>query len=176
MILASGSDEGWSVASVALRSEGRSAAALQGDRKRHPVHLYRLRHIVVVKNQVFSRQPVHVVSFGIGDCGRRDYQRDAAFELRRSHTCEPHEGNDCAHRGMRGIFWAEGPGHFLNRVVEIVMDRVKSQFQTVRNPQLVEDIVQMVLHRLFADEHALGHFAVFETLCHQDDDFTLPRA
>jgi hypothetical protein len=54
----------------------------QVDRIRHPIHLYRLRHIVVVKDQVVGRQPVHVVSFRIGDGGRRDDQRNVAFELR----------------------------------------------------------------------------------------------
>ena len=47
------------------------------------------------------------------------------------------------------------------------------RIQPVRNTQLIENIVQMILHRLFADEHPLGHFLILETLRHQDDNLPL---
>ena len=53
------------------------------------------------------------------------------------------------------------------------MNGVKRQFQTVGNAEFVENVVQMVFHRLLADEHPLGHFLVLETLRDQHDDFAL---
>ena len=64
----------------------------------------------------------------------------------------------------------------LRLVVQVMVNRVKREFQTVRNAQLVENIVQMVLHRLLADEHPLGHFPVLETLRHQNHDLALALA
>ena len=56
------------------------------------------------------------------------------------------------------------------------MDGVERQFQPVGNAQLVEDVVQMVLHRLLADEHLLGHFLVLEALRHQRHDLPFALA
>jgi hypothetical protein len=49
------------------------------------------------------------------------------------------------------------------------MDR---QFKAIVNAQLLEDSMQMILHRLLADEYLLGHFLVLESLCylHHDGD------
>ena len=60
--------------------------------------------------------------------------------------------------------------------VQVVVDGVERQFQPVGNAQLVEDVVQVVLHRLLADEHLLGHFLVLESLRHQGHDFPLALA
>ena len=59
--------------------------------------------------------------------------------------------------------------------MQALVDGVERQFQAVGNAQLVEDVVQMVLHRLLADEHLLGHFLVLVALRHQRDDFALAR-
>jgi len=56
------------------------------------------------------------------------------------------------------------------------VDGVKREFQAVGDAQLIEDVVQMVLHRLLADKHLLGHFFVLETLRHQGDDFAFALA
>ncbi len=66
-------------------------------------------------------------------------------------------------------------GGVLAVQMQPLVDRVQRQFQTVGNAQLVEDVVQMVLHRLLADEHLLGHFFVLVALRHQRDDFALAR-
>ena len=59
--------------------------------KRHPIHLYRLRHIVVVENQVVGGEAVDEVAFGIGDGSGRDDKRDGAFELRASEGKRAHD-------------------------------------------------------------------------------------
>src|SRR5437016_14356100 len=51
--------------------------------------------------------------------------------------------------------------------VQSLMNGVERQLQPVRDAQLVEDIVEMVLDGLFADEHLLGHFLVFIALSNQ---------
>ena len=56
------------------------------------------------------------------------------------------------------------------------MNGVERQFQTVRNTQLVKDVVQMVFHRLLTDKHPLGHFLVLEPLRDQHDDLFLALA
>ena len=56
------------------------------------------------------------------------------------------------------------------------MNGVEGQFQPVGNTQLVEDVMQMVLHRLLTDEHPLGHFFIFEALCHEHDDLAFAMA
>ena len=89
----------------------------QGDRIRHPIHLYRLRHIVVVENQVFRRQPVHVMSFGIGDGGGRDYQRNGAFELRPAGASKHDDSGGNTHREKRSSSWAN-PGRPLGSHLE----------------------------------------------------------
>ncbi len=56
------------------------------------------------------------------------------------------------------------------------MDRVKREFQAVRDAEFIEDIVQMILHGLLADEHPLGDFLVLETLRHQNHDLAFAVA
>ena len=56
------------------------------------------------------------------------------------------------------------------------MNRVESQFQAVGNAQFIENVVQMVLDRLLADEHFLGHLFILEALRHQDHDLPLALA
>ena len=60
--------------------------------------------------------------------------------------------------------------------VQTLVDRVKREFQPVRHAELVEDVVQMVLHRLLADEHLLGHLPVLVALRDQADDLALALA
>ena len=57
-----------------------------------------------------------------------------------------------------------------------LVNRVQRKFQTVRNAELVEDVVQMVLNRLLADEHLLRHFAILVALRHQAHDLALALA
>src|SRR5713226_9067041 len=58
--------------------------------------------------------------------------------------------------------------------VQALMNGVECDLQPVRDPQLVEDVVQVVLDGLFADEHFLGHFLVFIAL--GDQLYYLPLA
>src|SRR5438270_14083753 len=60
--------------------------------------------------------------------------------------------------------------------VKTVVDCVKRKFQTVRDAQFVEHIVEMVLHRLLGDKHLLGDFLIFVPLSDQNDNFTLTLA
>src|ERR1700735_464462 len=59
----------------------------------------------------------------------------------------------------------------LSLINQPVVNRVERQFQAIRNAQLVENIVQVVLHRLLADEQFLADLAIAETLRHQLYDF-----
>ena len=54
---------------------------------------------------------------------------------------------------------------------EAVVDGVEGQFEAVRDAELIEDIVEVVLYSLLADEELLADFAVAETLSHELDDF-----
>src|SRR6266403_4760077 len=65
------------------------------------------------------------------------------------------------------------PCRRLSRQMQTFVDRVERQFQAVRNAELVEDVVEMVLHRLLADEHLFGHLFVLVPLRDQGDDFAL---
>src|SRR5580698_4666522 len=65
---------------------------------------------------------------------------------------------------------------YSGAVVQLVMNRVQSQFQTVRDTEFVENIVQMVLDGLLTDEQPFRHILVLEALSDQPDDFTLARA
>ena len=60
--------------------------------------------------------------------------------------------------------------------VQTFVNRVKREFQPIGYSELVEDVVQMVLDRLLADEHLLRHFPVLIALRHQPDDFALALA
>ena len=44
--------------------------------------------------------------------------------------------------------------------MQIIVDRVQRQFQAVGDAELIEDIVQMVLHRQAADTEDLADFIV----------------
>ena len=57
-----------------------------------------------------------------------------------------------------------------------VVDGEEGQFQTVGDTKFLEDVMKVVLHRLFADEELLGHFLVAIALRHQLDDFALAIA
>src|SRR5579859_5089109 len=59
--------------------------------------------------------------------------------------------------------------------MQTLVDGVKSQFQAIGDAKFIEDVMQMVLHRLLADEHLLGHFLVLVALCDQSDDLALTR-
>src|SRR5271155_4499780 len=54
-------------------------------------------------------------------------------------------------------------GGFAGQMQSLV-DGVERQLQAVRDAELVEDVVQMILDRLLADEHLLGHLFVLVTL------------
>ena len=57
--------------------------------------------------------------------------------------------------------------------MQALVNGVERQFQTIRNAQFVEDVVQMVLHCLLADKHLFGHLFVLVTLRDQRHDFAL---
>ena len=78
----------------------------QVDGIHHPIHVYRLRHIVVVENQVRGRQPVHVASFGIRDGGGCDYQGNRASELRPSSARKQRDSRGNTHWQKGSSFWA----------------------------------------------------------------------
>src|SRR5579885_991949 len=52
----------------------------------------------------------------------------------------------------------------LFQSLQIFVNSVKRKLQTVGYAQLVEYVVQMVLHRLLADEHPFSDFFIAETL------------
>src|SRR6201984_1602762 len=51
------------------------------------------------------------------------------------------------------------------------MDSVESKLEPVGHPEVVENVVQMILDRLLADENVLPDFAVVKSVRHQLDDF-----
>ena len=53
---------------------------------------------------------------------------------------------------------------------QAVVNGIKSKFQPVRDPQLIEDIVQMIFDSLFADEEFFPDLFVPATLRHQLHD------
>src|SRR5688572_32573305 len=57
--------------------------------------------------------------------------------------------------------------------MQALVDGVQRKFQPVGHAEFVEDVVQMVLHRLLADEHLLRHLAVLVALRDQRDDLPL---
>ena len=61
----------------------------------------------------------------------------------------------------------------LSLVDEAVMDGVESKFEAIRDTELVENVVQMVFHRLFADEELFADLPVAETLSYELNDFLL---
>jgi hypothetical protein len=79
----------------------------QIDGIRGPIHLYLLRHIVVVEDQVVLRQAVDEMSFGIGDGGRRHYQRNGAFELRPAWAGQHEDRRSKTHSGNPSSFRAK---------------------------------------------------------------------
>jgi hypothetical protein len=82
-------------------------------------------------------------------------------------------GSACPTKSIR--FFMKFRGSFAARV-QVIVDGVKGQFQAVRDAQLVEDVVQVVLHRLLADEHLLGHLFILETLGYQRHNLALALA
>ena len=52
----------------------------------------------------------------------------------------------------------------LGLVDQAVVDGVESKFQAVGNAELVEDVVQVILHGLLADEKLFADFLVAKTL------------
>jgi hypothetical protein len=56
-------------------------------------------------------------------------------------------------------YGSQNLGAGLCLVDQAVMDCVKRQFQPVRYTQLIENIVQVILHRLLADEEKATHGA-----------------
>src|SRR5947209_13671185 len=55
--------------------------------------------------------------------------------------------------------------------VQPFMDGVQRQFQAIGDAQFVEDVVEVVLDGLLADEHLLRHFFILVSLGHQLHDF-----
>src|SRR5215469_6303950 len=60
--------------------------------------------------------------------------------------------------------------------MKTLMDGVQREFEAIGDAQLIEDVVQVVLYRLLADEHLLGHFLVLVALRDQLNDFALSGA
>jgi hypothetical protein len=56
------------------------------------------------------------------------------------------------------------------------VDGVKREFQAIGDAQLIENIVQVILHRLLADEHLFSNLFVPEALRHQTDYLSLAKA
>src|SRR5579863_1875280 len=56
-------------------------------------------------------------------------------------------------------------------VDEAMVDGVESELEAIGDAELVENIVQVVFHRLFADEKLLADFAVAEALRDELNDF-----
>src|SRR5271156_6718294 len=56
------------------------------------------------------------------------------------------------------------------------MDGIQRKFQTVGYAQFIENIMQMIFYRLFADEKFLADLTIPETLRHQLHDFLLAVA
>jgi hypothetical protein len=61
----------------------------------------------------------------------------------------------------------------LGLVNQPVVNRVQRQLQPVRNAQLVENIVQVILHGLLGDKQLFANFLVPEPLRHELHDFFL---
>jgi hypothetical protein len=59
----------------------------------------------------------------------------------------------------------------LRLVDQAMVDGVEREFEAVGNAELVEDVVQMIFHRLLADEELFADFLVAETLGHELHDF-----
>ena len=51
------------------------------------------------------------------------------------------------------------------------MDGVEREFEAIGNAELIEDVVQMVFHRLLADEELFADFLIAETLGDELHDF-----
>ena len=83
------------------------------------------------------------------------------------HPCSFH--GEVASRARLADVWE------LRLVDEPVMDGVEGQLEPVGNAELVEDIVQMVLDGLLADEHLLGDFLITEALADQPHYFPFTR-
>ena len=60
--------------------------------------------------------------------------------------------------------------------VQAVVNGIQGQFQPVGHTELIEHIVQVVLHGLLRDEHFFGDFLVLIALGNQDYDLALALA
>src|SRR5579864_1208248 len=60
--------------------------------------------------------------------------------------------------------------------MKTLVKSIEREFETVGNTQLIEDIVQMVLHGLFADEHLFSHLFVLISLGDKLDYLSLTLA
>ena len=64
----------------------------------------------------------------------------------------------------------------LGLQVQTVVNREERELQAIGDAKLVENIVKMILHGLFGDEHLLGNFLVLIALGDEDDDLALTLA
>jgi hypothetical protein len=61
----------------------------------------------------------------------------------------------------------------LGLVDQTVMDSVEGEFEAVGDTEFIENIMQVVLHRLFADKKLFPDFAVAESLGYELYNFFL---
>jgi hypothetical protein len=57
-----------------------------------------------------------------------------------------------------------------------MVNGVEGKLKPVGHAKFVEDVVQVILDRLLADQHLLGHLPVLEALGDEVDDFALAPA
>jgi len=56
-------------------------------------------------------------------------------------------------------------------VNQAMVNGVEGQFQAIGNTELVENIVEVIFHRLFADEQFFAYFAIAKSLRDKLHDF-----
>src|ERR1700732_624098 len=66
-----------------------------------------------------------------------------------------------------------GTNRKLGLVDQAMVNRVEGEFEAVGNAEFIENIMQMVLHRLLANEELFPDFAVAEALRYELYDFFL---
>jgi hypothetical protein len=77
------------------------------------------------------------------------------------------------HTGCRRVLG--GPGGFVSGV-EAVVDGEQGQFEAIGDTELLEDVVEVVLDGLLADEELFGHLFIAIALGHELDDLALAVA
>src|SRR5579875_3230034 len=114
-------------------------------RKRAPTRLTAFTQTPETPRNLFaqSRHPENGPTFNLRSCPR------LSRNLRRNTTLQ---------RYRRLVYRA------LLLHVQAVVNGVESQLEPVGNAQLVEDVVQMILHGLFRDEHLLSNLLVLVAL------------